>query len=66
MAERPYYIVACINQASGQIEDTLPSGVLHFDEADAGWERDIHTVEAAETGRHDRYIVCEVTPVDAP
>lgn len=37
------YIVACINQASGQVEDTLASQVLHFDEAAAWFERDLHS-----------------------
>jgi hypothetical protein len=63
MADNPYYIVAVINQASRQIEDTLPSQVLHFNQEDAEWERDLHQDECDEAGRKDRYIVCEVTPV---
>ena len=65
MGERAGYVVACINQTSGRIEDTLPSQVLHSDLADAEFERDIHADETAQAHRHDRYIVCEVIPVEA-
>jgi len=61
--ERPYYVVAVIGAASGQIEDLLASQVLHFNPEDAGWERDLHTDKADQAGRRDRYIVCEVRPV---
>lgn len=64
MADNIGYVVCCINQASGQVEDTLPSQVLHFDQADAEWERDLHADEAERIGRKDRYIVCELTEVD--
>jgi hypothetical protein len=58
------YVVVVRNQASHQIEDTLPSQVLHFNEEDAAFERDLHTDEAEQAGRKDRYIVCEVIPVE--
>ena len=63
MADRIGYVVACINQASGEVEDTLPSQVLHFDLADAEFERDLHQDEASEAGRRDRYFVCELREV---
>ena len=56
------YVVAVRNQASGLYED-VNSTVLHSDEADACWERDLMTSEAAGSGRKDRYVVCSVTPV---
>ena len=65
MADRIGYVVACINQASAQVEDTLPSQVLHFNEEDAAFERDLHADEADQAGRRDRYIVCEVFEVDS-
>ena len=64
MADNLGYVVVVINQASRQAEDTLPSQVLHFNEEDAGWERDLHADEAAEHGRKDRYVVCKVIPVE--
>lgn len=57
------YVVAVRNQASGQFED-VNSTVLHPDEADACWERDLMTSEAADSGRRERYVVCEVIPVE--
>ena len=63
--ERIGYVVCEISQASGRVTDTLPSQVLHSDRADAEFERDLHADETAEAGRHDRYIVCEVIPVES-
>lgn len=64
MADALGYVVACLDQASGQVEDTLSSQVLHPDEDGAGWERDLRGDEAAEAGRGGRYVVCRVAEVE--
>jgi hypothetical protein len=57
------YVVVEINQASGRIE-RLESDVIHSsrEAADetAGWSAE----DAARRGRRERYIVCEVIPVE--
>jgi hypothetical protein len=60
MTERIGYVVACTDRA-GQAEDSLPSRILHFDLADAEFERDVHADKAEELCSTSRYIVCELT-----
>jgi hypothetical protein len=61
--DRIGYVVAVRNQASRQFED-MNSTVLHPDLADACWERDLMADEAAETGRDEKFVVCEVIEVE--
>ena len=63
MSDRIGYVVA-IRKPDGQYED-LSSIILHFDEADACWERDLRNDEADEAGRTERFVVCEIRPVPA-
>lgn len=62
MGERLGYVVAVVNQASGE-PGYMSSTILHSDLAGAEWERDLQQDETAEAGRPERYIVCEVIPV---
>ena len=53
------FVVLEYNQASGQPD--LPfAATLHPDLADACFARDVLADEARETGRGERYVVCEV------
>ena len=53
------FVVVEYNQASGW-PDLTDAATLHTDLADACFERDVLADQARESGRGERYVVCEV------
>jgi ABC-type antimicrobial peptide transport system ATPase subunit len=63
MTARLGYVVAEVNQASHQAE-RLTTDDLHWDQEWAEEVARMYRDDARERGRRERYIVCEVVPVE--
>ena len=57
------YVVAVVNQASG-LAETVESEAICFDRAEAEQVAADWREHIAKTGRRERYIVCEIVPVE--
>jgi hypothetical protein len=63
MSERIGYVIAVINQASAQAE-TVESEELYSTVEEATEQADGWREHARKVQRRDRYVVCEVIPVE--
>ena len=57
------YVVAVINQASG-CPETMTSDAIHMDRESAEADADAALTDNRAIGRRERYVICELVPVD--